>query len=106
MKKGLMSDSEIKERLRGVVLRAWQDKEFLAELQRNPRKVMKESGIELGEGIKVTFHVDTLEHRHFVIPLSPAWVLRRKVEEELKTLATLHVEIACSRSWDGSHQDG
>lgn len=67
-----------------IVARAWADDEFKARLMESPKTVMRDYGLELAPGVRVTVVEDTAEDRHFILPPNPAGDLS---EEELSPVA-------------------
>ena len=88
-----MTDLEIKEKLAEVICRAWIDPNFCEILTSDPHTVLSDVGITLGQGVNVTFHVDSPTEKHFVIPSVPDL---SDVDAELRRLVAEHASYPCS----------
>lgn len=53
-----------------IIKRAWTDEQFRERLQREPREVLKEFGVEIKEQ-NVQIHVNTPDVKHLVLPEVP-----------------------------------
>ncbi|MGK5090622.1 NHLP leader peptide family RiPP precursor [Deltaproteobacteria bacterium TL4] len=55
------------EKYEEIVQRTWSDPDFKQKLVSNPRSILAELGVELGEEISLAVHEDTLDTMHFVL---------------------------------------
>jgi hypothetical protein len=55
-----------------VVTRAWRDPAFKAKLKADPEAALKEAGVALPAGLKVTVVENTAQHFHLVLPPKPS----------------------------------
>lgn len=95
----LKDEQRIKNELAKVTLKAWSDKAFAHLLINNPKAALDQIGVDFGDHINPSFHIDTGTERHFVIPLSPANYIGKDVQYHLERLAILHAEVTSTVSW-------
>lgn len=55
-----------------VMAKCWADEKFKKELIADPARVLKEQGIEVPAGLKVSFHENTEKEAHIIIPPKPS----------------------------------
>jgi hypothetical protein len=55
-----------------VVARAWRDPAFKAKLKADPEAALKEAGVALPAGLKVTVVENTAQHFHLILPPKPS----------------------------------
>ncbi len=54
-----------------VVARTWRDAAFKAKLMADPQATLKEAGVAVPAGVKVTVVENTAQHFHLVLPPKP-----------------------------------
>ena len=54
-----------------VVARTWRDAAFKAKLLADPQATLKEAGVAVPAGVKVTVVENTAQHFHLVLPPKP-----------------------------------
>ena len=54
-----------------VVARTWRDAAFKAKLMADPQATLKEAGVAVPAGVKVTVVENTAQHFHLVLPPNP-----------------------------------
>ncbi len=54
-----------------VVARAWRDPSFKAKLIADPQATLKDAGVSVPPGVKITMVENTDKHIHVVLPLKP-----------------------------------
>jgi nitrile hydratase alpha subunit len=69
-----------------VLAKIWSDDEFAASFKADPRKVMKENGIDIPEERKIVVVEDTPDVLHLVIPPKPEG-LEKLSEDDLEDAA-------------------
>jgi len=67
-----------------VMAKCWADEKFKKELIADPARVLKEQGIDVPAGLKVSFHENTEKEAHIIIPQKPSVELSN---EELDKIA-------------------
>lgn len=67
-----------------VIVKAWSDPQFKDQLLKNPEKILREQGIEIPEGVKVTVCENTDQQFFLVLPAKLSTEL---TEEQLETIA-------------------
>ena len=55
-----------------IIARAWRDPAFKAKLLADPQATLKEAGVAVPAGVKVTVVENTDSHFHLVLPPKPA----------------------------------
>lgn len=55
-----------------LVAKAWEDDAFKAEFLADPRKVFKDYGIDVPDGVNINIAEDTPDTVNFILPLGPA----------------------------------
>ena len=66
-----MQDQEHGRKLAHVIAKSWQDPAFHARLKADPEKTLKEEGVTVPPGVKVSVHQDDEHVHHLVIPRKP-----------------------------------
>lgn len=54
-----------------MIAKAWADENFKSMLKNDPLKVLKDEGIEVLEGVKISVVENTDKEQYFVIPQKP-----------------------------------
>ena len=66
-----MSEEKQENTFGKVVAKAWQDEEFKQKLLSNPAEVLKDSGLNVPEGVEVRVVENDDKVVHFVLPQKP-----------------------------------
>lgn len=64
-----------------VIALAWQDEAYKKRLLAHPVEVLREEGLEVPKGMRVKVLEDTPTLRHLVIPVKPAGLSDKELEE-------------------------
>jgi nitrile hydratase len=74
----------------------YKDPAYRARVVKEPRKVLAEMGLELGEDVQITVHDSSSEVRRFVLPERPAGTGSLS-EEQLTALITREAMVGVAR---------
>ncbi len=66
-----MESIQTRKKLAEVIVKSWMDNSFKTNFINDSKKVLQESGIEIGENIKVTVLEDTEKHKNLVLANKP-----------------------------------
>ena len=76
-----------------IVSHAWRDDSFRQAFLKDPAKVLRDAGVDVGASAKVVVHENRGDEVHLVLPKAPAADLTHRDLDDL-------AKIVVSQSWD------
>lgn len=89
-KQMLREGPEFNKRMSEIIARAWTDPKYKTQLLEDPKKTLREAGIDAPKDIEVVFLEDTEKRKHLVLPAPPS--LRDLSDSDLARVAARKLE--------------